>query len=278
MALTLDGRGHRVRLAWSTLDLDTHAPNGVDSLDHRASAAWSWTRGRHRFGLDADWSSRDPSPGADGEAWRVGATWTVSFERPAAGAAAPAPAAAPGVAAGPLRLAELAPDQPLDAAIARLARAGAGSPVSRPGLLVYETRLFDDVERRQRLALVHDGTALERAVAVVDLDARGDGLDGGRTFETLGTGREKPFEQVREALLRRYGPADRRIEEGDFGPALAADLAAGRFVRLIEWRTRDGVLRFGIPERADGELRIELQHAAGFAPGERPDWSLARLR
>jgi len=39
-----------------------------------------------------------------------------------------------------------------------------------------------------------------------------------------------------------------------------------------------GVLRLGIPRRADGVVRIEAQHGGELPPGETLDRSLAALR
>ena len=268
--LTLDRRRHSLRAAFSVLDQDGHAAAAIDSLTQRASLAWTYTRGRHRLGVEADWFDRDPSPGSDVEAWRVGAFWTVSFERPAVRPAAPpAAAAAPGVAATARvpDVVELAPGMTLADARTRLAGAGVRTGTERPGLAVFEARALETLDRRQRLALVHDGTRLERAVLVIDVDDAGGGDDLARTYA-----------RVREILLRRYGTPERRIEEGDFGPDVGAALADGRLRRLLEWSTASARVRFGIPSRADGSVRIEVQHAPGFAVGARNDWSLERLR
>ena len=90
---------------------------------------------------------------------------------------------------------------------------------------------------------------------------------------------EQTFERVRRALVDRYGTPARMLEEGAFGPDLVADLNARRFVRVMEWDTPRGVLRFGIPRRLDGQLRMEIQHRAAF-PGGLQDarWSLEAVR
>lgn len=63
---------------------------------------------------------------------------------------------------------------------------------------------------------------------------------------------------------------------GKLGPGLAADIAQGRFRRMLEWRTESGRLRFGIPQRLDGLVRMELRHGADLSTGER--WGLDELR
>ena len=83
---------------------------------------------------------------------------------------------------------------------------------------------------------------------------------------------------MRALLLRRYGPPDIQIEEGDFALGLATALRTGRFLRVYQWPTSAGVLRFGIPSRPDGIVRIEIRHACDLPPPESADLSLFELR
>jgi len=86
------------------------------------------------------------------------------------------------------------------------------------------------------------------------------------------------FEEVRKELFDRYGPPFNRIEEGEFSSSLRDDLRSGRFKRIIEWQTAAGTLRFGIPHRTDGQIRMEIIHASGFSSGESNFWSIEPLR
>ena len=79
-------------------------------------------------------------------------------------------------------------------------------------------------------------------------------------------------------LIDRYGPADYRVEEGEFGPNLLADLYSGKFRRIIEWSTKAGRLRFGIPNRTDGQVRMEIIHAHRFPPQTESNWGIETLR
>ena len=79
-------------------------------------------------------------------------------------------------------------------------------------------------------------------------------------------------------MLDRYGSPSSAFEEGNFGPALAADINAGRFVRVMEWRTQAGTLRLGIPRSFDNRVRIEIQHAPGFGSPRDAAWGLDMVR
>jgi hypothetical protein len=67
-------------------------------------------------------------------------------------------------------------------------------------------------------------------------------------------------------------------EEGDFTANLRVDLERGRFVRLYEWATPSGVLRFGIPRRLDRKVRLEIQHAQSFPEARAALWSIEPLQ
>jgi hypothetical protein len=123
------------------------------------------------------------------------------------------------------------------------------------------------VQRRQQLAIEHAGGVVEAATLAIDFDGVGDGRTAQLTFQ-----------EVCALLLRRYGPPDIQIEAGEFGPGLATALCTGRFLRVYQWPTRAGVLRFGMPSRPDGIVRMEIRHARDLPPPESAAWSLFELR
>ena len=280
IGVTLENERHQLRLFHNFLVQDIRAAGGTDVETQQTTFDYAYSRGAHRIGLDANWFARDPDRAAETDAYRVSLFWTVRFDRAAARRVPRPDAPVPDTPLpdmqlreepGRIDLRDLAPGLALGPLRDLLARAGLPRPTERPGLLIYETRLLEDINRRQRLGLVHRDGKLAKSVLVVDFTDVGD-VDS--VFQT--------FERVREILFKRYGPPERRIEEGAFvgglGAGLAADLANGRFRRLIEWRTPTGRLRFGIPNRADGQIRIEIVHAARFASGLRGDWSIEALR
>ena len=68
------------------------------------------------------------------------------------------------------------------------------------------------------------------------------------------------------------------LERGDFGPGLATALVEGRFLRASEWHLPGGLLRFGIPRRRDGEVRLEARIARTLPSARSGYWSLDALR
>ncbi len=78
-------------------------------------------------------------------------------------------------------------------------------------------------------------------------------------------------------ILRRVA-VQMGIEEGGFSDNIRNELRSGTFKRILEWQTASGVLRFGIPDRTDGQVRMEIIHANNFASGENNFWSTEALR
>jgi hypothetical protein len=86
------------------------------------------------------------------------------------------------------------------------------------------------------------------------------------------------FERVRQALIRRYGAPSSVFNRGDFRPSLADDVNTDQFIRLSEWRTPEGIIRFGIPRRLDRIVRMEVQIARSFPDPTQTRWSFEDLR
>ncbi|MSR13771.1 MAG: hypothetical protein EXR86_04250 [Gammaproteobacteria bacterium] len=193
--------------------------------------------------------------------------WTYQFDRPAT-----RPGFARGAlpytgAVGSIDLVELAPGLGFATTVERLAalKLTGGSPQGR--FEVYEYRVLRDIEQRQRLALVHSADQIDTSALVIDFDSTG-GVDS--VAQT--------FERVRKALIDRYGAPTFVLEEGEFTPNFVVDINAQRLLRVMEWETPVGVLRFGLRRRLDGRVRMEIQHRRSFPPLRDLRWSLEELR
>jgi hypothetical protein len=274
LMLAMAGGAHRVSANFGHLQQNPGASGASDVATTNFALDYRYRYGIHEFGIDWTAFDRIASPGTSTAAHRVGITWTMLLDgsrAPVRTASGNTLAAAPLTAAGAVRSAELlsrlAPGMDLQPAVDALAQGGFGAGVREPGLVVYETRLLAEVEQRQRLALAHDAGRLERSVLVVSLADSGGGDEAGRIFE-----------RVRRALLDRFGNPSFAFEEGRFGASFAQDVATGKLVRVMEWRTEAGVLRLGIPRRLDGTARIEVHHARSFPSPRDTAWGLEALR
>lgn len=108
---------------------------------------------------------------------------------------------------------------------------------------------------RQRLALRSDRSGLlEVAVVIIDTEPA-PGADG--VVDLLA--------DLRRQLIRTYGTAQ-TFEEGVLDDDAFAQISAGQPIRNAEWRVPGGVVRLGLPQRLDGQVRAELQCGRSFRP------------
>lgn len=271
--MRLDGGPHSFGVNYGLLAQDRLSGTGVPDVDtHRFSADYRFTHGRHVFGAELSVFERVPDPGQDTNAWNAAVYWTMSFDRPAERPARPvpeqrgAPLVAPALRS--VDVAAILPGADYARTRAELGALGVAGATEVGDLEVYEFQVLPAIFQRQRLVLGNLAGDVDLAAVVIG-------------FADIGAADsvEQTFERVRRVLVDRYGSPARMLEEGSFGPDLVNDLNARRFVRVMEWDTPRGVLRFGIPRRLDGQLRMEIQHRAAF-PGGLQDarWSLEEVR
>tara|TARA_R110002072_G_scaffold204033_1_gene362063 strand:+ start:6501 stop:8732 length:2232 start_codon:yes stop_codon:yes gene_type:complete len=280
MSLYLTKGNHNLALSHNTLLQDSRSLTGNDTDTHQTSLNYSYSWNSHQFQIEGNYFDRNPIPGDDTHAYRIGVSWTYNFDRPARAARPAQPVqqvspeergAAVVEASGSYNavanIADLAPGMDMGVIQARLESWGIIDPLVRSGLSIYETPFIEAIDHRQRLGLISSNNELTKSVLAIEFDDLGD-IDS-----TL-----QVYEEVRKVLFDRYGPPINRIEEGEFSSSLGADLRSGRFTRIIDWETKTGKLRFGIPFRTDGQVRMELIHASNFPTGENNFWSIEQLR
>jgi len=86
------------------------------------------------------------------------------------------------------------------------------------------------------------------------------------------------YARVSKKMIDRYGNPDRTYEKGSFEGSFVRSINNGSLVRILEWDTPQGVMRFGIPQRYDGRVRMELQHANKVTPIGDNFWSVNSVR
>lgn len=270
LAMQLMRGPHTLRADYGYLAQNRLPLGSIDVQTHLLNLDYSYARRRHVLGLEANLFARSPEPGASTDAYRVSVFWTYHFDKPPAAVAAPLPAtlaAAPATAPA-LDLAALAPGLERTAAEALLAegRVPAGAPVG--GFTVMEYPWLREIMQRQRLVLEYRADVLERAAVIIDFEPVGDPETARQTFE-----------RIRQQLIRRYGNPLRSYDDGEFGPDFARAVNEQRLLRLSEWQLADGsLLRFGMPRRLDGQVRMEIHHARSFPPPGESRWSLEPIR
>ncbi len=262
---------HSLTLSWSALD-QSRPTNDLGLTTRTAGLNYAYRRHAYTLGMEANWYERVPDNRTTNRtrAWRLGAFVTVNFDKPARRLAAEAVAqtAAPEAATGrfALDIVTIKPSMAESAVRKQVAAAGLGAPTEQAGVLVWFARVMRDIDQLQRLAVeIRDGR-VERAALVIEFDDVGNSADVRRVFA-----------RVQREVVEQYGRPDGFFDQGDFSVNLGADLAANRFIRVMQWKRDGGLLRFGIPRRTDGRVRMELQFARSFPALQDARWSMEAL-
>lgn len=266
-ALNLAHDRHSVGLNYSLLQQIAESTGAVDNTVHRMSFNYTYVVDDHRLSFETDFQSRDPQGASSSDGIRVAFSYTYTFEKPRGEAILPPAQPVISSAIVAADILGLKPGVGLETARTALADAGITNGVEQSNVIVYEARMLTTITQRQRLALVHEENRITMSVLIIDFDDVGN-------LESM----EQTFERVREALLQRYGSPTFTVEEGSFRENVVDDINAGRLIRIVEWHTPTGRLRFGIPRRLDRGVRMEVQHAHQFPPFRQTLWSLEQVR
>lgn len=271
LALNLNKGPHAVRMDYGGL-IQNRNPNvsGADISTHTINLDYRYTKKQHVFGLETNLFGRDTDTTDSTEAYRFSAYWTYNFERPATvvarsyesvGATQVAETEARASVSG------LAPGMTEDNVQLALSRAGIKGGVKQGGYIVYEYPILSDVIRRQRLALKFTTGVLEKSAVIIDFDDVGNRDSINQTFE-----------RARQTLIKQLGNPTRTIEEGSITNNFVNDVNAQRLIRIVEWNTANGTIRFGLPRRLDSQVRMEIQYARNFPQTGETLWSINEIR
>lgn len=271
LAFALARNEHSVSASYGYQKLQPDAASLATVEVNTLRVNYRYTRGQDSFGIEASAYDRKVTVGQFNDTYRVSLFWTHALDKPARATAAASPALAvatnTALPQGLGVLLAIAPGADVAASQKRLDDAGYRGGVRQGNTIVYELRLLNEIDQRQRFAIETDAGRITRTALVISIDDPNNVSAVGQTYE-----------RVRKALLDRYGNPTLTFEEGAIGPTFVADLNAGRVIRTMEWQTESGKLRLGIPRRLDGQVRIEIQHASGFGAPRDSLWSIDAVR
>ncbi len=271
LALSLRSGQHSFDYSLSWYDQRRLVNNGVDVGTTTQSLNYRFTKQKYIFGIECSSGYRVPDPGRSTDYYKLGAFITYNFEKPV-------------TAAKPVKIdlvkADISDPSPMSTDIEfltpglkinniteTLKKNNIVKPLIEDGLLLYETRVFEEIELRQRLALLHQRDILKKSAIIIDFGI----ID--RPDDMI-----QMFQRVRSILLDRYGTPTNFYERGTVSRNLVSDIRNENFIRITEWSKPGGVIRFGIPRRLDGQVRMEIQFAENFPPYGDTLWSVEQVR
>ncbi|MFA5757096.1 MAG: hypothetical protein WC883_08185 [Smithellaceae bacterium] len=250
-------------LSWS--DLQRPYDGGVDVGTVNQGFNYRYTTERSVLGVEILYGQRDPDPGQKTGSYKLGAYWTFYFDKPAKTTTGRKPkpeeqalvqdseSAIPALVN--VDIAALIPGMKIEKAVELLKAKGIVNPVRDDVYLTYETRVLEEIEQRQRLVLIQENKILKKALVIIDFGA----ID--RPEDMLQT-----YQLVQSILLDKYGNPTSVTSRGELTQTFFQDVRDGKFVRSNDWERPGGKLRFCIPKRLDGMVRLSIEFAVSFPP------------
>ncbi len=270
MGLMWTLQGRRQSINANVVYINQKVVSGSDVKNFNYGLTYTYRLVKSVFSLEFRGDHRNPEVGRSTDAYKVACLWTYYFGRKIGGVkrkeiekAEEAKELVKRIDIG--LMGYIYPGQRTDSAIKKLQDLKAGRYVTYGNALVYETRVFEELDRRQRLVVVDEGGTVGKVAVIFD------SVEDGRTLL-------EDFEKVKEAIIKVYGSPGDFYERGEVSNELLDDIRSGRFIRVYEWRMPAGVLRLGIPARIDEQVRIEVQYAKGFPPYNYTFWSLEGIK
>jgi len=254
LALNLSSAKHNLSLNYNGFRQQAKYLDSMDMADDRLALEYTYQRHEHQFGLSAEYGERQPKPGLESHDYRAGIFWTWNFDNRNNNRADIADRSAlpvyfsnsrrapsfntPGLR---LDLRQLQPGMSRDEAEQILAAIQITHPQLQGKHATYNVRLLPGIAQHQQLILEYDGSWLRRSGLVVSFSNPNDPLRS-----------EQEYQRLQQQLISFYGAPNNILERGRFSGT------DGQLLRReMEWDTANAKIRLGIPQRIDGERRME---------------------
>jgi hypothetical protein len=267
LMLGLSGEKHNINgnLAYNYQNVNA----GPDIMNINYGLTYQYRYKKSVFSIELTGAHRNPEEGGVTNSYRIAFLFTYYFskkltKKKPAYAAQLKPMPMPGLDVGIFSFISLG--SPTSDVTALLAKLSSVQPVKYGNALIYEIRIFEEIERRQRLVILEKEGKVEKVAVIFDPVA-----DPANMLKELA--------RVNELMSRKYGSPSSFYEKGEISQNLSQDLSKGTFSRIYEWLLpQGGILRLGIPARVDGVIRIEVQYADSFPPYNYSFWSLETIK
>lgn len=264
LTVGVSGTGYSLDAWYSHLDKDQSLSSDSDYFSHTFGLYFSRYEGAHYLEFEADYGDFGLDPGDDATSWRVALEYTYYFDKKPKTKAFKV-----GIPVGQIKsdksvFSGLWPGIKLNDALAQLGEQGITNGIPTGNKLIFNTRrLLPNIFRSQKLVLIHDNVDINSSAIIIDFNRTGDGRI-----------QQQIYEDVRQSLLKQFGNPSLNLERGEFDNEIVRNLNSRKFIRVTEWETGKGKVRFGIPRRLDNRLRMEIHFALSFPSQSNPNWGI----
>lgn len=249
-----------------------NTPLNADVSTFSNNISYRYTKKQDAFSVELNSENRNPGAGQNTSSYKIGISWShpfeISLKRKTYKAETEIKESKNTTTMVHINLLDLAPLSDMKTIEEKLKNANIKGAVKHQNTFVYETKLIDEIDNRQRLALVYDkDKKLKKSALIIDFPDISN-------LDTL----MQNFEQIKKTLMEKYGKPDNFYETGEVNQDIINNIKNGNFIRVTEWTKQGGILRFGIPRRLDGIVRMELQFAEDFPSIQETLWSVEEVK
>lgn len=230
---------------------------------------YNYRKKSDQFGIEFLKNTRDPQNAQSTDSYKVSLYWIHTFSKRytfhQTAKAENVPQNGVKAKLSPVLLTVIKPGMPTKDVLDILQKLGLWKPLRIGDMYIYETKLFDDINYRQRFVIVDNDGRIQKDGLVIDYPLR----DVDEFIHT--------FEWIKKRLIDLYGAPTNYYERGEVSKQLFEDIQNEQFIRIYEWKRSKGILRLGIPRRFDGKVRIEIVFAPHFPDVTYTVWGFQEL-
>jgi len=254
--------GHSLLVSHQRMQFKSDASQGVDSDITQSRIQWRSEWQAHTLGIDLDWYAYDRDIEAVVDSYKMSFAWTYKFQKPKS------------VNLPIIRkihtinefslIDDLKLNQFYDRSLStELNNAGWRNAGQSGAYDMFEGQLISSISNRQILALEKSISAITSANVLIEFSVN----DAASI--------EREYIALLDALLKLYGAPIRERSVGAFDKNWRLQLNDNKLIRIVEWQTDSGILRFGIPKPKVGDIRMEMQLKPNHSSLNDSDWGIS---
>jgi len=262
LVLNAEKNGHSLLVSHQRVQFKSEASQGIDSDIAQSRIQWRSQWQAHTLGVDLDWYAYDRDLESAVDSYKMSFAWTYKFQKPKS------------ITPPIIRkmqtidtfefLDDLKLNQFYDTSLGtELSNAGWRNAGQSGAYDMFEGQLISAISNRQVLALEKSSSAINSANVLVAFTGS----------DAVSTKRE--YEAVLDELLKMYGAPIRERSVGTFDNNWHTRLNDNKLIRIVEWQTESGVLRYGIPRPKAGDIRMEIQLKPKHSSLNDNDWGVS---
>jgi len=267
--LSASKHGHRVLFSHLFTDFRAIDPAAIKSTTAQTRLEWQKDWKQHGLSIGLDHFNRAPENNTNTDSYKISIAWSYRFDQSTFSTPfdqSTFSALKPSIQSQKIskfdHLGDLALGARFDTNARQILKTAHYTFTGNSGRYqLFEGKLFVDIENRQLMAIETRTGNIKTASILISINRDP-------------TSSKAIYQRILDKLLNVYGSPSLNIERGSFSTNWLKNLQTNEFSRIVEWTTKSGILRFGIPKPKTGQVRIEMQLRRQHPSADSNDWGL----